>query len=264
MHSSLLRSVRSLSLGYGIGLIVLCTLIAVSVFSNRAIIVTLVASSASSTLMRDTILFFAPHTGETITVGESVDIDIRINAALPINAVGATVRLDPEILEVVAVSKENSILDLWTEETAINESTGEVHFSGGTLMKGGVSEIATVLTLTVRGKKPGRADLSFSHAEIFAHDGRGEPLVRETRTFTYTVVEPVPVARTESRPTIQSDIETTYVPTGDFNNDGMTSFADVSILAIQLLASYNARFDLDRDGAINLRDLSIIFSRSRQ
>ncbi len=264
MRPTLFHKLRNLSLGYGIALIILLAFIAVSLFSNRAAIFSLVASSASSTRLREPIIFFSPRGSDTLTMGETAQIDIRINAPLPINAVGATVHFFPEILEVVGVSKELSFLDLWTEETAIKEEFGEVHFSGGTLTKGGISEVATVLTLTVRAKKPGRAELSFTDAEIFAHDGKGVPLDTERRSFVYTIVEPAVEELVVARPAARPTIETLYIPSGDFNNDGTTSFADISILAIQLLASYNPRFDLDRDGTINLRDLSIIFSKVRE
>ncbi len=264
MRPKLLDRLRTLSLGYGIAFIMLLAIVAVSLFSNRAAIFSLVASSASSTRTSDPIIFFAPRGPDTLTVGETAQVDIRINAPLPINAVGATVHFLPEMLEIVGVSKEFSFLDLWTEETVIREDSGEVHFSGGTLTKGGVTEVATILTLTVRAKKPGRTELSFKDSEIFAHDGKGLPLQNERRSFAYTIVEPPIETPVAVRTAARAKIETIYIPSGDFNNDGTTSFADISILAIQLLASYNPRFDLDRDGTINLRDLSIIFAKARE
>lgn len=264
MRSTFFESLRKVSLGYGIVLILILAFFAVSVFSNRAAIFSLVASSASTTRTRDPIIFFAPRGADTLSIGETTDIDIRINTPLPVNAVGATIYFPTDMIDIIGVSKESSFLDLWTEETVIKEVLGEVRFSGGTLTKGGVTDIATILTLTVRAKKIGRAELSFKEAEIFAHDGKGLPLENERRSFTYTISEPKAEAPSAARPSAQNSIEEVYIPSGDFNNDGTTSFADVSILAIQLLASYNPRFDLDRDGTINLRDLSIIFAKARE
>ena len=261
MRPSLISRLRRISLGYGIVLIAIIAAIAISLFSYRAAIISLVASSASSTISKETVIFFVPHSDETLVVGETAEIDIRINASTPINAVGATVHFPQETLEVIGVSKEDSFLDLWTEETTIKETAGEVRFSGGTLTTGGVTDIATVLTLTVRAKKAGRAELVFTNAEIFAHDGTGKPVDRKTRTFVYTVLTS-DISTAEAKATLPT--ESPAAPHADFNDDGVTSLADISILAVQLLAPYNARYDLDQNGVLNLRDFSIIFAKARQ
>ena len=89
-----------------------------------------------------TTLFFMPHSGDKIRVGETAEIDVNITTKTSIIALGATVMFPPETLEIVGISKEKSFLDLWTEETSIKEDAGEVHFSGGTFRPAGLQEPA--------------------------------------------------------------------------------------------------------------------------
>jgi hypothetical protein len=42
------------------------------------------------------------------------------------------------------------------------------------------------------------------------------------------------------------------------------SVVDLSIIAFQMIAPYDARFDLNRDGSVGLPDLSIFFGRMKQ
>lgn len=212
----------------------------------------LVASSTTSLIHGGTTtVFFMPRT-DTISVGETSDIDIRITAVAPINTIGATIKFDPTVLNVVSISKETSFLDLWTEETSINEDTGEIRFSGGTVRRGGLFGSGTILTLSVRAKQEGRTELVFSSADIFAHDGKASRVRNEMRPLLLDIG---PAHETSEAAPKE------LPPNPDFNNDGHVTLADISILAIQLLAEYSPRYDLDRNGEVNLADVSITFSR---
>jgi hypothetical protein len=206
-----------------------------------------------------TTLFFMPRGGEKVRVGDTVEIDVNVNTRTAINALGATVAFPREHLEIVAISKEASFLDLWTEETAIKESAGEIHFSGGTFREGGLSGTGTMLTLTVRALRPGEARLAFKDAEVYSHDGRG--LVVDKRLHA---VELIVAPREPHQPPGTSETvvtKKTEGPTSDFNGDGRVTLVDASILTFHLFRPYEPRFDLDVDGRVGLSDISILFSR---
>ncbi len=222
-------------------------------------IVTLIAGSAAS-VGTDTVLYISPHSSSTLKVGETTDVDVRINTKTPINTVGATIKFPEDMLDIVGISKAESFLDLWTEETTIKEQTGEIHFSGGTLAPGGLSGVGTVVTLTVKAKKSGPAQLTFKDAQIFAADGKGSEVQSSKRVYTFDIPEStVPVASASGH----MNEETLTPPSIDFNGDGKVNVVDLSIMAFQIIAPYNAKFDLDRDGASTLADLSIFFTRMR-
>ena len=148
----------------------------------------ILASATSSTINSSTTLYFTPYDDRSLTLGETTQIDINVNSRVPINAVGTTIKFSPDEIDIVGISKRKSFLDLWTEETAINEETGEVHFSAGTLTKGGLMGTGTAITLTVRGKKTGDVTLYFKDVQIFANDGKGTLVANDGHPLTFAVI----------------------------------------------------------------------------
>ena len=205
-----------------------------------------------------TTLFFMPHSGDKIRVGETAEIDVFVVMLTSINALGATVMFPPETLEIVGISKEKSFLDLWTEETSIKEDAGEVHFSGGTFRPGGLAGTGTMLTLTVKALRPGEAKISFGEAEIYSHDGKGLVVDRELRTMSIAIA---PKDTGSTAPAETKPIVDTYAPSPDINGDGRVNLIDASILTYHLFRSYEPRFDLDADGKVGLSDISVLFAR---
>src|SRR6185503_3353340 len=121
----------------------------------------LVAAATSSLSRSPVILEMLPYHDRTLDVGEAEQIDVFVDTEVPINAIGTTITFPKDSVEVLGFSKEKSFFDLWTEETAIDEDDGAVHFSGGTVRSGGLVGTGTVLTLTVRPKKSGRITFDF-------------------------------------------------------------------------------------------------------
>jgi Cohesin domain len=220
-------------------------------------VVALLASATSSLQDEATIIYFSPSTHEAMLVGDSVDVDININAHTSINAVGITVQFPQESFEMTGISKSKSFLDLWTEETKISEESGEVHFSGGTLSDGGRIGLGTVLTLTLRAKKAGSATLSFKDAEIFKHDGRGETVPVTMRSLNFSIADIPSSAPAASREAV---LEFKNTQPTDFNSSGSASLLDMSILTLHLFGPYSPRYDLNKDGKLNLIDLSVFFT----
>ncbi len=252
--------VHTIGLFHAVAVLVLLIASTTVLINRGGSIVTLIAGSAAS-VSTDTVLYFSPHSSSTLKVGETTDIDVRINTKTPVNTVGATIKFPEDTLEVVGISKEQSFLDLWTEETTIKEGIGEVHFSGGTLAPGGLSGVGTVVTLTVKAKKSGTAELFFKDAQIFAADGRGSEVPSSKRVLSFDIPE---TTRAVASSGGHMNDETLAPPTIDFNGDGKINVVDLSIMAFQMIAPYNSKFDLDRDGAVTLADLSIFFTRMRQ
>ena len=241
-------------------LLIVATLGFLTLSDTGAKLVSLLASSASILNATQTIMYFTPHGEETIRLGETTEIDVRINTRVPINALGATIKYPQDAIEIIGFSKKDSFLDLWTEDTTIKEGTGEIHFSGGTLLRGGIMGTGTVITLSVKGKRAGRAQMYFKDAEVFPHDGQGKKITNDVHAYAFNV-EAAPIQGGSSSGSTAT--APPPAPNPDFNNDGRVSLADISILAVQLLSQYNARYDLDTDGKITLSDLSILFSKFR-
>lgn len=261
MFHRIVDFVHKIGILHAIAVLVLLTASTTVLINRSDSIVTLIAGSAAS-VGNETVLYISPHSSSTLNVGDTTDIDVRINTKTSINTVGATIKFPEDALEIVGISKENSFLDLWTEETSIKEDTGEVHFSGGTLNSGGLSGIGTIVTLTLKAKKAGSAQLYFKDVEIYAADGRGSEVPSSKRIYTFEIPESKVAAPGSSAAKMNE--ETLAPPSIDFNGDGKINVVDLSIIAFQTIAPYNTKYDLDRDGACNLADLSIFFARMRQ
>ena len=224
----------------------------------------LLASATSSLNSSSALLYFTPYDDGPITIGDTADIDININARVPVNAIGATIKFPEDTLEVVGISKKKSFLDLWTEETVIKENIGEVHFSGGTTIPGGLMGTGTVLTISVRAKKDGDAKLYIKDLQVLAPDGKGSTLSSDIRPITYTIKPRTSLPSTTNIPASSGNIvEQPRAPSADLNDDGTVDLVDMSILVIKIISPYDPRYDLDMNGTVGLSDLSILFSRMK-
>ncbi len=260
MYRKIAEFIHDLGILHAIAVLVLLIASTTVLINRGGSIVTLMAGSAAS-LGHETVVYFIPHASTTPAVGSVSEIDLRINTKTPVNAISATILYPQDRIEVVGISKADSFLDLWTEDTTIKESAGEVHFSGGTTNKTGLSGMGTIVTLSVRFKKGGTSELSLKDVIVLAADGKGTEVPSQKRTLTYDTPQSETVAAGGGS---RMNTETLSPPSIDFNDDGKVNVVDLSIIAIQILGPYTARFDLDRDGANTLADISIFFTRMRQ
>jgi hypothetical protein len=75
-------------------------------------------------------LYLAPSTG-TYTVGNTFLVQVKVNSGgVAINAADGTLVFDPDKLEVVKISKEDSIFSLWVQEPTFSNSLGTINFAG--------------------------------------------------------------------------------------------------------------------------------------
>jgi hypothetical protein len=229
----------------------------------------LLATASDSLSATPATFYFTPYSENTLTVGQTADVDININARVPVNAIGVTVKFPPDLLEVVGFSKQKSFLNLWTEDTTIKEAEGELHFSGGTTQKGGLTGTSTTLTITVEAKQAGTATLTFDDAEAYASDGTGASVATRTHSITFTIstTSSASVAATAPSPITGgggSTISAPKAPTppsADLNGDGTINLSDMSILILHMFGTYDPRYDLNLDGSVNIADLSILMSK---
>ncbi len=237
----------------------------ITVLGTAPRLMSLLASTTSSLYSTPATMYISTDKTTDLIVGKSHQLDINVNTKVPINTVGATLSYPSDYFEVVGMSKEKSFLDLWTEETVIREDVGEIHFSGGTYQEGGLMGTGTVLTLTMRAKKTGDATISFKEAQLYPHDGSGIEVETTRRTIAFSIVDATNTPSGAGKSTPPSPLEPAppVAPDPDLNGDGTISVIDVSILAFKILGTYDARYDLDRNGALGLSDLSVLFASKK-
>ncbi len=256
---------RKLLLGYG--LVVAVILLSLSlVTSHFRSFVDLLASSIDSLNGATTTVFFMPSGDETIVLGGTTSVDIDINTRVPINALGATISFPKDSIEIISISKEKSFFDLWTEDTAISEDSGEIRFSGGTTKHGGMLGTGTILTLTVRAKNASSSVLDFKNIQVYPNNASGKAITTDARSITYAIEDTAAhaAALVGSSGGIGGTLSSALPaggPNVDFNNDGVVNLIDLSILTVKLIAPYDPRFDVNADGAVNLGDISTLLSK---
>ena len=197
--------------------------------------------ASSLTLMRDPEeMCLVPEDNTYVEVGEVVTLHVLAEAEEPINVIGARISVPPDIVRITGVHKDDSIIDLWSEEPTIT-SGGEVYFSGGVLQENGFSGTGIVLTMTVQALAEGRASFSFDEATMLAHDGTGRDIGCGTNPLTLSV-----------RPKAY--------PSPDVNDDKTVNLLDFGLVSARIFWSYQKSYDLNLDGKITLADLGIILT----
>lgn len=130
-------------------------------------------------------LQFAPREGTFSSTNEfSVKVVIDPQDAT-INAVDGTVKFDASTLSVSNITRDGSVLSLWTADPTFSNSEGTVTFSGGSPKP--ISSQGTVLTIIFKPKKVGAASVSFSKGAVLAADGKGTDVYTGGQEGAYTI-----------------------------------------------------------------------------
>ncbi len=138
----------------------------------------------------------------TYQVGDNVSV--RVSVASPgqaINAVSGTLKFPADKLQVVSLSKASSVVNLWVQEPAFSNTTGEVNFEGAILNPGFVGASGLALTINFKAKKEGTVNLNYSVGSILANDGQGTNVLGKLGQLNLTIkpataVPTVPVSPT--------------------------------------------------------------------
>ena len=202
-------------------------------------IVVLLASSLSFIRSAEEV-YIVPDDSRFVAVGETVTLHIMAEADEPVNVIGATVAVPADTLTITNVSREDSIIDLWSEEPTVDDE-GRVHFSGGIVRPSGFLGSGMVLTLVVEPHSIGTATLTFDAVQMLAHDGTGMEVVSSTNPITLHIRE-------------------ADTPSPDVNGDNVVNIFDFGIVSSRLFRSYEETYDLNQDGKITLADIGIIIS----
>ena len=131
-------------------------------------------------------LFFSIPEKQT-TVGERFTIDVRVESRIaPINAVSGTLSFPENLLRVISISKEGSIVNLWTQDPTIGR--GSVLFEGIILNPGFQGSGGLIFRATFEAKTSGTAQFNFSKGAILANDGRGTNILATLGSANFKIL----------------------------------------------------------------------------
>lgn len=149
-------------------------------------------------------LFLAPSSG-TYTVGNTFLVQVKVNSGgVAINAADGTIIFDPDKLEVVRLSKDESIFSLWVQEPTFSNSLGTINFAGGKPSPGFIGAAGTILNITFKAKTAGTANLTFASGSVLADDGKGTNILTSIGSAVYNLtsreITPIPPPKEEYTP----------------------------------------------------------------
>ncbi|MBX4215999.1 hypothetical protein KW797_03545 [Candidatus Parcubacteria bacterium] len=152
-------------------------------------------------------LDLSPLTG-TYAPGATFPLRVRVSSTdEAMNAVSGTVVFPEDLLEVVSLSKADSIISLWVQEPSYSNANGTVNFEGIVLNPGFTGSAGRILTIQFRAKARGQANINFTSSSVLANDGKGTNILTTTGNSQITVGAGVPVESapsTEDGPVVTS------------------------------------------------------------
>jgi hypothetical protein len=145
----------------------------------------------------------------TRSVGDAFSVTVYAQSVdKALNAVSGAISFPRNILEVISISKTNSIINLWVQEPSFSNTEGIVNFEGIALNPGYTGSQGNIITINFRAKARGEANLNFSSGSILANDGLGTNILNDLGTGAFT---------------IQSGSQTQTVPIAQKSADGAIS-----------------------------------------
>ncbi len=126
----------------------------------------------------------SPDSG-TYAAGKTFTVNIMVDSADGFNTGNATLNFDPTMLSATGVSKGSSAFSLWAVEPSFDNGKGTVNFEGGNTSP--LSGKKTILAVSFKALKEGKADLTFSAGSVLAADGKGTDILGAKNGASYTI-----------------------------------------------------------------------------
>ncbi len=132
-------------------------------------------------------LSFYPS-GGSYEAGAVFTVGIYVNSGEEaINAVSGVVSYPEDMLEVVSLSKNQSIISLWVQEPHFSNTAGTINFEGIVLNPGFNGSNGRILDVTFKSKSEGSPTLSFVTGSVLANDGEGSEILSSKDEAEYSV-----------------------------------------------------------------------------
>lgn len=141
-------------------------------------------------------LFVTPASS-TPSVGETFSVTVYVASTdQSINALSGVLNFSRTSMEVVSISKNNSIVNFWAKEPTFSNQNGTIEFEGVVFNPGFTGAGGRVLTINFRPKAEGSTTLDFRSGSVLANDGLGTNTLSGMTGGTYTIgpAKPLPIS----------------------------------------------------------------------
>lgn len=132
-------------------------------------------------------LSISPSTG-TYSAGKTFSVHVFTSSvAQSVNAVSGTITFPQDKLQVVSISRANSIVTLWVQDPAYSNTSGTISFEGVIPNPGFMGSSGDIMTVTFKVTGQGNAPVKFSSGAVLANDGNGTNVLKNYNTATYSL-----------------------------------------------------------------------------
>jgi len=130
-----------------------------------------------------------PQTG-SFTVDSTFDVSIFLNTGgNNINAVQADLKFNPEILQVIAPTKELSAVEVWTFPPSFSNSKGTISLRGGFPSKGINTSESLISTITFESISSGKTMVSFlDSSKVLLNNEKGTNILNSVNRGIYNII----------------------------------------------------------------------------
>ncbi len=134
-------------------------------------------------------LYLSPPTG-IYTIGSNFSINVAIDSkGVSINAAEGSLSFNTDELQVINISRDDSIFSLWTIEPNISNPAGGsavIDFAGGT-PKSFSGQDGNIITVNFKALKNAESRVNFLSGAILAADGKGTNVIEKIQGGVYTL-----------------------------------------------------------------------------
>lgn len=195
------------------------------------------------------VLSFAQTTGATMSVspaagtygvGKTFTVQILVESTANFNSASAKLSFDKELLSVQTVSKNSSALSLWAVEPSSSNTAGTIDFEGGNTAV--LSGKKTMLSVTFKALKEGKAKVDFTAGTVLAADGKGTDIAGTKTGAEYEITAS---AGGDTPPPQPPPVPTVLIPKPDIPDVTSTTHPDEKLYYNAPKASFKWELPLD-------------------
>ncbi len=158
----------------------------------------------ASTAYGSSASLFISKSVTTVSLNERVTLDVKVRSTdQAINAVSGTIVFLPDMLRIVSISREDSILSIWTNDPNIQRN--QISFEGVILNPGYKGGGGSIFRIIFEAKKSGFATVSFSDGAILANDGLGTNIIDGLNPVSFNIIGAGSLDLIEDKPIAQSN-----------------------------------------------------------
>ncbi len=196
-------------------------------------------------------LNFSPASG-SYSVGDTMSVSVLVSSTNEaVNAFQGNISFPNNTLQVVSVSKANSIVKLWVQEPSYSNGAGTVLFEGVTPNPGYVGANGRIITITFRVKSAGPAVVKFTSGQVLANDGSGTDVLSglSSAQFSLTEAHGTPIPKDpEPEPAIPSGPKITSLFVSVIKQDDPLSSRAKFKLAVLNKSAPIDHYEIQADG----------------